>query len=123
MNFGCVVSDTRQMRPLLALNNFGNLQAAMRFLQRGMKAAPRVATGQKKRRPEGRRRRRSWKLGQSSFPIATAVSSIRQEKPHSLSYQLRTRHMEPSMTLVWSVWNTEECGSWLKSEETSGSSV
>ena len=34
------------------------------------------------------------------LPISTAVSSIRQEKPHSLSYQVRIRHMRPSRTLV-----------------------
>jgi len=36
----------------------------------------------------------------SSLPIATAVSLIRFEKPHSLSYQLITRTKVPSMTLV-----------------------
>ncbi len=35
-----------------------------------------------------------------SFPIATAVSAIRLEKPHSLSYQDTTRTSVPSMTRV-----------------------
>ena len=60
---------------------------------------------------------------QISLPMATAVSPMRFEKPHSLSYQVRMRTMVPSMTLVWSMWNTDERGSWLKSEDTSGSSV
>ena len=61
--------------------------------------------------------------GQISLPIATAVSDMRFEKPHSLSYHVRIRTSRPSITLVWSMWNTEECGSWLKSDDTSGSSV
>ena len=55
--------------------------------------------------------------------MATAVSFMRLEKPHSLSYQDITRTSEPSMTLVWSMWKIEECGSWLKSDETFFSSV
>ena len=54
---------------------------------------------------------------------ATAVSDMRLEKPHSLSYQESTRTKLPSMTLVWSVAKIEEWLSWLKSRETSGSSV
>src|SRR6056297_1106934 len=37
---------------------------------------------------------------QMSLPMATAVSNIRLEKPHSLSYHVRIRHIVPSMTLV-----------------------
>ena len=48
---------------------------------------------------------------------------MRLEKPHSLSYQLMTRTSVPSMTLVWSMWKVDECGSWLKSIETFGWSV
>ena len=59
----------------------------------------------------------------SSFPIATAVSAMRLEKPHSLSYQDITRTKLPFCTLVWSMWNVEECGSWLKSIETFGAVV
>ena len=40
-------------------------------------------------------------FGQPSFPIATAVSDIRLEKPHSLSYHDRMRTRVPSMTVVW----------------------
>src|SRR5215207_1589483 len=61
--------------------------------------------------------------GQISFAIATAVSAMRFEKPHSLSYHAITRTKVPSMTLVWSMWNVAECGSWLKSIETFGSLV
>ena len=59
----------------------------------------------------------------SSFPIATAVSAMRLEKPHSLSYHDITRTSVPFCTLVWSMWNVEECGSWLKSIETLGAVV
>ena len=60
---------------------------------------------------------------QISFASATAVSAMRFEKPHSLSYQDRTRTNVPSMTLVWSRWKTDERSSWLKSIETFGLSV
>src|ERR1700739_4207857 len=60
---------------------------------------------------------------QISLPIATAVAAMRQEKPHSLSYQDITRTSVPSITLVWSMWKIELCGSWLKSLETFGSLV
>ena len=40
---------------------------------------------------------------QSNLPIATAVSAMRLEKPHSLSYQAITRTSVPLMTLVWSM--------------------
>ncbi len=56
-------------------------------------------------------------------PIATAVSAMRLEKPHSLSYQLSTDTNLLSITLVWSMWKIEECGSWLKSIETFGALV
>src|ERR1022692_2129152 len=59
----------------------------------------------------------------NSFPIATAVSAMRLEKPHSLSYHDITRTSVPFSTLVWSMWNVEECGSWLKSIETLGAVV
>src|ERR1700730_10018678 len=60
---------------------------------------------------------------QSSFPIATAVSAMRLEKPHSLSYHDITRTSVPFCTLVWSMWNVDECGAWLKSIETVGALV
>ena len=69
---------------------------------------------------------RGYKSGddvQASLPIATAVSTMRLEKPHSLSYHDITRTSVPSITLVWSMWKTDECGSWLKSLETLGASV
>src|SRR5262249_37452602 len=57
---------------------------------------------------------------QISLPIATAVSTMRLENPHSLSYHERTATMVPSKTLVWSMWNTDERGPWLKSVEALG---
>ena len=60
---------------------------------------------------------------QISFAMATAVSAMRFEKPHSLSYQASTRTRVPSITLVWSMWKVDEAGSWLKSIETFGSCV
>ena len=64
--------------------------------------------------PEGRPRRRApagAARDQISFAMATAVSLMRFEKPHSLSYQDMTRTSVPSMTLVWSMWKIDECGS------------
>src|SRR6185503_863444 len=57
------------------------------------------------------------------LPMATAVSAMRLEKPHSLSYQATTRTKLPPSTLVWSIAKVAEWGSWLRSEETSGSLV
>ena len=48
---------------------------------------------------------------------------MRLEKPHSLSYHAITRTSVPFSTLVWSMWNVDECGSWLKSIETLGAVV
>jgi len=39
-------------------------------------------------------------FAQINFPIATAVSAMRFEKPHSLSYQAITRTSVPFITLV-----------------------
>jgi hypothetical protein len=68
--------------------------------------------------PEDKHRR-----PQITFANATAVSAMRFENPHSLSYHERMRTNVPSITLVWSRWNTEEWLSWLKSAETLGLSV
>src|SRR5678816_1863704 len=57
-----------------------------------------------------------------TFDHASVVSSMRFEKPHSLSYHEQTLTVV-SMTLVMVASYTEECGSWLKSTETSGPSV
>src|SRR5262245_3152820 len=54
------------------------------------------------------------------LPNATAVSAMRLEKPHSLSYQDRTDTKLPAITLVWSRAAVDECGSWLKSIDTFG---
>jgi hypothetical protein len=53
---------------------------------------------------------------------ATAVSSMRFEKPHSLSYQLDTFTRRPD-TLVSVASNVDEAGLWLKSIDTSGASL
>ncbi len=50
---------------------------------------------------------------------ARALSSMRLEKPHSLSYQAMTLTSRP-LTRVWLASNTAERGSWLKSTDTSG---
>lgn len=63
-----------------------------------------------------RHRRRSH----PSLPRATAVSLMRLEKPHSLSYQERTRTNLPSITWVCFTSKVELAGLWLKSLETSG---
>ena len=55
--------------------------------------------------------------------MAAAESAIRLETPHSLSYQATTRMKLPPSTFVWSMAKVAECGSWLRSEETSGSFV
>src|SRR5947208_1144898 len=55
--------------------------------------------------------------------MATAVSLIRVEKPHSLSYQLSTRPSPPSIIWVCGRASVEDAGTWLKSTETSGSLV
>src|SRR3546814_2992992 len=60
---------------------------------------------------------------QISLPSATAVSLIRLEKPHSLSYQDRTRTKVSSSTWVWVRSKVELAGEWLKSLDTSGSSL
>src|SRR4029077_10461721 len=54
---------------------------------------------------------------------ASVVSSMRLEKPHSLSYQAHTLTSVPSMTLVSVASKIDECASWLKSTDTSGASV
>ena len=43
---------------------------------------------------------RQLRRAQISFAMATAVSAMRLEKPHSLSYQDSTRTKLPSITLV-----------------------
>jgi len=59
--------------------------------------------------------------GYFAFIRATATSSMRFEKPHSLSYQEQTLTSVPSATRVSVSSNTELAGLWLKSEDTSGS--
>ena len=55
--------------------------------------------------------------------MAAAVSLIRVEKPHSLSYQESTRPRPPSTNWVCGRATVEDAGAWLKSMETSGSLV
>src|SRR5262245_62092323 len=60
------------------------------------------------------------RLVHMSRPMATAVSLMRLEKPHSLSYQATTRQNVSSTTCVPVRSKIELNGSWLKSLETSG---
>ena len=46
---------------------------------------------------------------------------MRQEKPHSLSYQPMTRTIAPSTTAVWVESKVQEAAVWLRSMLTSGS--
>src|SRR3954470_12292118 len=48
-----------------------------------------------------------------AFMNATVVSSMRLEKPHSLSYQPPTFTSVPSATLVNDASNVQEAGLWL----------
>jgi|GEM_PF-5421771 len=52
-----------------------------------------------------------------AFIMASAVSSMRFEKPHSLSYQAQALTSRP-LTLVRVASKVEECASWLKSTDT-----
>src|SRR5579875_3127926 len=56
-----------------------------------------------------------------NLPTSAAASTMRLEKPHSLSYQLITRQKRLSMTLVCVRSKLEECGSWMKSLDTTSS--
>jgi hypothetical protein len=56
-----------------------------------------------------------------SLPIATAVSAMRFEKPHSLSYQDRIEHEVAVHHLGLVHVEDDEAGLWLKSIETFGS--
>src|SRR4029079_19413657 len=58
-----------------------------------------------------------------SLPMTAAVSFIRLEKPHSLSYQETTRQNVPSTTCVPGRSKMELNGLSLKSVETSGLSL
>ena len=56
----------------------------------------------------------------SADPSSAAVSDMRLEKPHSLSYQPITRVSAPSTTAVWVASKVHDAGQWLKSMLTSG---
>src|SRR6185437_9340849 len=56
-----------------------------------------------------------------NLPTSAAASTMRFEKPHSLSYQLITRTKRLSMTLVCVMSKLELWESWLKSVETTSS--
>ena len=58
---------------------------------------------------------------QATAEQSAAVSLMRFEKPHSLSYQDSTRTSPPSTTCVCVASKVEEAGLWLKSMLTSGS--
>src|SRR5690606_18051869 len=69
-------------------------------------------------RGNGERRRRYI-----NFAMTPAVSIMRFEKPHSLSYHETTRASLPSSTAVSRLSTVELAGWWLKSLLTSGWSV
>ena len=54
------------------------------------------------------------------LPSSAAVSDMRLEKPHSLSYQPMTRVNAPSTTAVCDASKVHDAGQWLKSMLTSG---
>ncbi len=54
--------------------------------------------------------------------MAPAVSTIRFEKPHSLSYQLTTRTSLPSSTAVSRLSTVDDADVCIRSIETKGSS-
>ncbi len=55
----------------------------------------------------------------SALHSARQLSSMRLEKPHSLSYQASTLSSLP-FALVWLASKIDDSGLWLKSLETSG---
>ncbi len=55
----------------------------------------------------------------SALQSARQLSSMRLEKPHSLSYQASTFSSLP-LDLVWLASKIDDSGLWLKSLETSG---
>ena len=61
-----------------------------------------------------------WKTAYFAFINATVVSSIRLEKPHSLSYQEQALTRVPPVTRVSVASKLEVVLVWLKSTETSG---
>src|SRR6202012_605789 len=70
-------------------------------------------------RPASQHRGARGAITYFALASATAVSSMRFEKPHSLSYQLDTFTRRPD-TLVSVASNVDEAGLWLKSIDTSG---
>src|SRR6059058_1373179 len=58
---------------------------------------------------------------QSRFAMYEVRSTIRQLKPHSLSYQLTILAQSPASIAVDGASTIDECGSFLKSEDTSSS--
>src|SRR5689334_7313856 len=96
-----------------------------------MQAKPQATHPASQTKPNPRKRKSRPKDG--LFPLksektyfalasATAVSNMRFEKPHSLSYQLDTFTRRPD-TLVSVASNVDEAGLWLKSIETSGAEL
>src|SRR6202035_3328135 len=61
-----------------------------------------------------------WRVLLYRLPNRAAVSDIRLEKPHSLSYQPNTRASAPSTTAVCVASKVHDAGQWLKSTLTSG---
>ena len=69
--------------------------------------------------PDSRTAAQSKKPAPYKLPNNAAVSDMRLEKPHSLSYQPITRASPPSTTAVCVSSNVQLAGLWLKSIDTS----
>jgi hypothetical protein len=81
-----------------------------------------IAERRIKKRPPQRVASGRQKKPYLALANATAVSSMRFEKPHSLSYQLDTFTNRPD-TFVSVASNVDEAGLWLKSIDTSGAEL
>src|SRR5881275_1191474 len=82
---------------------------------------PRASRPQAGQRPAVLLLRHLLGVSPQSYAIApkwAATSTMRFEKPHSLSYQDSTRTKVLSSTWVWVTSKVELCESWLKSTDT-----
>ena len=89
----------------------GDLAVAHRHVEIGAEQHPLPRDRDAVQRPERHEPRLPYRL-----PSSAAVSDMRLEKPHSLSYQLSTRTSAPSTTAVWVASKVDEAAQWLKSD-------
>ena len=99
-------------RQALDARQVGDLAVAHRHVQVGAQQTRRLPATST---PSSVRKRHGYRL-----PNSAAVSDMRLEKPHSLSYQPITRASAPSTTAVCVASKVHEAGLWLKSMLTSG---